>query len=332
MEYTQNLVRGVPEDYFDWRLMRRLLHENRLNRFLKTQGYTTYSVEAQNTNVNWRSDSIVSRWWFLNDYERLLLHHTPISPLSRMLGFSMLHEHHRARTRFGLDWVGRATDLPGPKFVFVQLVTPHPPFIFDAEGGAVNPPWPYTQMGGLGFYWMQEGATKKDYHAGYLDQVRFISKRLIEVIDKIQGASERLPIIVLLSDHGPDAGEWVKDLSRTERHPEIIERFGVLSALSLPGVPPTAVPDDLSTVNTFRLVLNHYFDTSLDLLEPKTYLIIGSQPYRSIPIDIANNVTSTTLGEMPRPDNSFPKASSRTTAAGEDRSETPFQADSPIVK
>ena len=328
MEYAQNLVTGVPEDYSDWRLIRRLLNENRLNRFLKTQGYTTYSVEAQNTNVTWRSDSIVSRWWFLNDYERVLLDHTPISPLSRMLGVSMLHEHHRARTRFALDWVGRATDLPGPKFVFVQLVTPHPPFIFNTEGEAVNPPWPYTQVGGLGFYWMQEGATKEDYHAGYLDQVRFISRRLIEVVDQIQAGSERLPIIVLLSDHGPDAGDWVNELS----HPGIIERFGVLNALSLPGVPATAVPEDLSTVNTFRLVLNHYFDTGLDLLESKAYYIIGSQPYRYIPIDVSDNFTATTLNEMPRPDNSFPKTTSRTAAAEEDRSEAPFQVDSPILK
>jgi hypothetical protein len=283
MDYNQNLVSGAPEDYPDWRLIRRLLNENRLNRFLKAQGYTTHSVEAQNVNVTWRTDERVSRWWFLNDYEAFLLGNTPISPLSRMLGVPALPEHHRARTRFNLDWLAQAADLPGPKFVFVQLVTPHPPFLFGAEGEAVNSPWPYTQAGGYILY--QMGATKEGYQAGYLGQLRYISRRLIEMVDQIQARSERPPVIVLLSDHGPDAGEWMVDLS----HPEVIERFAVLSALSLPGVPPTAIPEDLSAVNTFRLILNHYFDTKLDLLDPKAYYTIGGQPNRYVPIDFTEN-------------------------------------------
>ena len=280
MDYNENLVAGTPESYPGWSLIRRLLNENRVNRFLKSQGYTSYSIEAQNINVNWRSDQIISRWWFLNDYEAFLLGNTAVAPISRILGSPILQEHHRARTRFNLEWLARTAGLPGPKFVFVQLVTPHPPFLIDADGKAVNAPWPYTQAGGHILYEM--GATKEGYHAGYLGQLQYVGGRLIDIVDQIQAHSERPPAIVLLSDHGPDAGEWMMDLS----HPEVIERFGVLNALSLPGVPPTAIPEDLSAVNTFRLILNHYFDTGLELLEPKAYYTAGGLPNHNIPVTL----------------------------------------------
>ena len=206
---------------------------------------------------------------------------TPIPALSRMAGAAVLYEHHRARTRYALDWASRAAGLPGPKFVFVQLVTPHPPFIFGPHGEAITPPRSYSWSEGFG-YWSQPGASREEYREGYLNQVRYLHDPLIEVVDAIQARSERPPVIVILSDHGPASGEWVTDLSR----PEVIERFGVLSALSLPGVEADAVPANLAVVNVFRLILNHYFDTSLDLLESKSFYIEEHQPYNYIPVQL----------------------------------------------
>lgn len=292
MDYMQNLIDGNVEDSSNWWLSRRLINENRLGRFLKAHGYTTYSVATQYDNISWPSDNHVSRWWFLNDFEWNLLGRTPIQALSRMAGKSVLHEHHRARTRFALDWAGEAAELPGPKFVFVQVVTPHPPFIFGPEGEAVNPPWPYSWAEGLAFNWMQPGATKRDYIDGFRGQVQYINQRLIETIDRIQARSKQPPVIVVMSDHGPASGEWKSDLAR----PEIIERFGILSALSLPRVDPDAVPANLSAVNTFRLILNQYFDANLDFLESKNYYTIESRPYQYIPIEL-------TAGPAPSPGN-----------------------------
>ena len=306
LDYFHNLMDGDIEHFFDWRLSRRLLSENRVVRFLNGRGYTTYSVAAPYDNINWRSDHRISRWWFTNQFEAVLLASTPVQSVSRLLGFPILHEHHRARTRFALDWVVQAPNLPGPKFVFVQLVTPHPPFLFGAEGEAVNPPWPYSQAEGLAFQWIQEGATKGDYLAGYRRQVRYINQRLVEAVSRIQAGSKRPPVIVVMSDHGPASGEWMSDLSR----PEVIERFAILAALSLPGIPSDAVPADLNEVNTFRLILNHYFDTKLDLLESKAYYVIESQPYRYIPVDLTASFGPSTIPELPPPADSSPKGTS----------------------
>jgi hypothetical protein len=285
MDYMQNLIDGNLEDSSNWWLSRRLLNENRLGRFLQARGYTTYSVATQYDNISWRSDNRISRWWFLNYFEANLLPRTPIQVVSRILGMSALHEHHRARTRFALDWVGEAADLPGPKFVFVQVVTPHPPFIFGPRGEAVNPPWRYSWAEGMAFEWMQPGATKSDYIEGFRGQVQYINRQLIETVDRIQARSKRPPVIVVMSDHGPASGEWLSDLS----HPSIIERFGILNALRLPDVAAAEIPEDFSAVNTFRFILNQYFDARLDMLEPKTYYTLEAQPYRYIPIELTQD-------------------------------------------
>jgi hypothetical protein len=137
---------------------------------------------------------------------------------------------------------------------------------------------------------MQPGATKSDYVEGFRSQVQYVNHRLIETVDQIQARSKQPPVIVVLSDHGPASGEWLSDLS----HPSIIERFGILSALRMPGVTAGDIPEDLSAVNAFRLILNQYFDTRLDMLESKTYYTLEAQPYRYIPIELRANSGSDT--------------------------------------
>lgn len=307
IDYMQNLIDGSIEDSPNWWLSRRLVNENRVGRFLKERGYTTYTVATQYDNISWRSDNRVSRWWFLNYFEANLLFRTPIQPISRMLGMSLLHEHHRARTRFTYDWVAKAAKLEGPKFVFVQLVTPHAPFIFGPQGESVTPRWRYTWAEGQDFHLLQEGATKQDYLEGYRNQVQYSNQRLIETVDRIQARSKQPPVIVVMSDHGPLSGEWQEDLSR----PEVIERFGVLSALSLPGGDSDQVPADLNAVNTFRLILNEYFDTKLDFLESRSYYINGLRPNQYIPIDFGAGSNSATINDSAPPTGSFSKASLR---------------------
>lgn len=281
LDYIQDLLRGDLEQSFDWVFIRNLLDENRVARFLKTLGYRSLTVLSQYDNLDWPADLRTSESWFLNFYEVRLLERTPIPALSRVMGFPILYEHHRARTRHALQWASQTAKLPGPKFVFVQVVTPHPPFIFGPDGEPVDPPQPYSWKGGLDFQ-NQPGSSLEDYREGYLNQVRYLHEPLIEVVDAIQAASAQPPVIIILSDHGASSGEWLTDLS----HPEAVERFGVLCALSLPGVDADEIPDDLASVNVFRLIFNQYFDTGLDMLESKQFHLVGEQPYHYMPVEL----------------------------------------------
>ena len=45
----------------------------------------------------------------------------------------------RERTLFALDKLDKLSYIKEPKFVFVHLIVPHPPYVFGATGGPVAP-------------------------------------------------------------------------------------------------------------------------------------------------------------------------------------------------
>ncbi len=141
-------------------------------------------------------------------------------------------------------------ELPGavreasPKFVFVHLFSPHEPFVFDRQGGEVDPDriWDHADP------------------KYYLEQYIYISRRLLETADMILGNSPRAPVILLQSDHG-----YRGSRRRGNRVPPE-EMSKVFNALYLPGVPRDKIDPSLTPRNNFRLVFNFYFGTHYDLL------------------------------------------------------------------
>jgi hypothetical protein len=104
----------------------------------------------------------------------------------------------------------------------------------------------------------------------YRDQVIFISKQIVTVIDEILAKSETTPIIILQADHSNRAyksAEYSNDLAMKLSFP-------ILNAFLLPGfendspVYPTITP-----VNSFRLVFNTYFGTNLRMLDDTSYML-----------------------------------------------------------
>jgi hypothetical protein len=69
--------------------------------------------------------------------------------------------------------------------------------------------------------------------------------------------SEIPPIIILQSDHG--ARPYYASVGANEWHK-------ILNAMYLPGMDYNTLSDNISPVNTFRLVFNHYFGADYPLL------------------------------------------------------------------
>jgi hypothetical protein len=72
-----------------------------------------------------------------------------------------------------------------------------------------------------------------------------------------------LPVIILSADHGPG---MFSDF-RSSENTCLKERFSTFSAYYLPGIDSSLVPDDVSSVNIFRILFNGYFDVQIPLLE-----------------------------------------------------------------
>jgi len=183
-------------------------------------------------------------WGDLNEFESLLMETTFARLIQDGNRFGMQtsgSERFRERTLFALDKVDELAYIQGPKFVFVHLIVPHPPYVFGPTGGPIEPAEAGTTK-------TQEGASH------YRDQVIYVNSRMLEIVPRIIANSSTPPIIVIQGDHGPTVPSSPR------------ARMSNLNAYFLPGV-DTPVYSTITPVNTFRVIFNAYFGQDLELLD-----------------------------------------------------------------
>jgi hypothetical protein len=156
-----------------------------------------------------------------------------------------------------LDQLEKIPSLPRPKFVFVHLTIPHPPFVFGPDGSLQV--IPMHEKGNEQYY------VKDEYKTGYRNQLAFLNQRIPQVLRTLLGSSPRPPVIFLQGDHGP-------------RFVEIDKQLAILNAYYFPE-PRPVLSQSMTPVNDFRIVFNTYFGTSLPLLPDRSYYSEGEQPY-----------------------------------------------------
>ena len=137
---------------------------------------------------------------------------------------------------------------------FAHIVCPHPPFIFGAEGEDISHRDDRYYLGdGNKFHGM---ALKPEvYVRGYRSQSVFITKRIEEVIDQILLRSQVPPILILQSDHGSGLRLNMQSKEKTD----LRERMGILNAYYFPNRDYRGLYQEITPVNSFRVVLNTFF-------------------------------------------------------------------------
>jgi hypothetical protein len=138
--------------------------------------------------------------------------------------------------------------MPGPKFVFMHIISPHEPFVFGPDGTPIDP---------LPFMDKNQLYTQDEYIQGYREQVPFVNMELEKMITTLITKSTRPPVIVLQTDTGP--------LFTTGP-----DMFKILNAYYMPGHTGQLYPG-ISPINTFRVVFNAYLGTDLPLLNDVSY-------------------------------------------------------------
>jgi hypothetical protein len=238
-----------------------LIKDSELRRFLESQGYITVAF-ATGFNFTQITDADLylapKPGRQLNEFEYLLLQTTAVRVLlDYQLGKveDTTAELFRMRTRFTLDKLDTLPGDPRPKFVFAHIVIPHPPFVFGASGEAVER-----------VFTRDDQFSPQDYITGYTDQVIYVNNEIIDTLRTIVQKSERPVIIVLQGDHGP--GRFTPEA-----------RMGILNAYYLSDRRPTALYESITPVNTFRVILNAYFDQDLPLLEDVSRFSVYNLPY-----------------------------------------------------
>jgi hypothetical protein len=258
-----------------------LLRDSRARTLLEDAGYRFVATSSGYPFTEFTDADVYLSPYLptLNELERFHLSTTALdalistdTPLGNSLRYYLPlpgYEASRQRIIYSLKELTHIPELSGPKFVFVHIVGPHPPFVLNHLGEAVNPTRPYLAGDGEAF-----GGAPAEYQQQYIEQLIFINTQMQIAIDSILEKSPHPPIILIQGDHGPGSLLARDSVDRTC----LLERSAILNAYYLPDSFP-ALSRDISPINSFRVILNTYFGANLDLLPNHTYFSPQSWPY-----------------------------------------------------
>jgi len=136
--------------------------------------------------------------------------------------------------------------IKSPKYVFLHIVSPHPPYICDEFGN-------FKAGRKISEAWWEP---KSDY----LAQLKYINKEVIKFVEEIFKKSSNQPIIIIQSDHGP----WISSNSFYEIYEA---RSKILNSYYIPYNWKNKLYPTITPVNSFRVIFNELFNDSLEILK-----------------------------------------------------------------
>lgn len=165
------------------------------------------------------------------------------------LYFKTFEGERRKRVFSTLDNIASLPKDAATTFAFAHIMMPHPPYIVDRNG---NAPPASTKL----------SMTHWEPKEMYLDQLIFLNKKIMELVDELLNGSSHPPIIIIQGDHGPKFNGAI----------DTDYAYQILNASYLPGMESSPFYDSITPVNTFRVLFNEYFGGRYPLLEDRASL------------------------------------------------------------
>jgi len=253
LEHLGFLTESMGAASDDTRPLISLIRDHRVGRSLKAAGYRYIHIGSWwgPTTSSPLADFNVP-YGGLPEFPSVLLQTTPLWPLAGFIVGGLGRRRDWAGVQRQFEVLVRSREIPGPKFVFAHIISPHEPFVFDRHGNFVS----------------EEEAARRPKKQNYLEQLLFVNRKVQEVVEALLAGPED-PVIVIQADEGPyeGPGAWRKASDRLLRR-----KFSILSAYHLPGHGEPGPYPAISPVNTFRLLFDRYFGADLPLLPDRSYV------------------------------------------------------------
>ena len=247
---------GGGAKWQDVLLAQPLVEDNAVQKFLRSKGYTYVHFDSgySRTENNRNADILLRAEIVPVDFLDALISTTALKPFS--FRFKGVSTNKRTRILFEFE---KLREIPGmdikhPLYAFMHVVAPHGPYALNSDCGPARENAPEEQL--------------------YMDQILCLNALLKETIDVILEESKNPPIIVIHSDHGPPP-----DLLGDKQEEMIRGRMSTLGAYYLPNGGEKMFYQSISLINMFRVIFNHYFNASYEILPDKNYYSESATPF-----------------------------------------------------
>ena len=263
--YLDSVAEAVGTESDNVGPLLRMIQNSRLVDFLRRRGYTIVSFASGFAGTDHLADADVhlAPRWSLSEFQGILMNTTLLRDVLILMHASSA-DRIRNRVLYTLRNLPNAGLGRHPVFVFAHILSPHRPFIFRV---------------------LQRPGVSR--HAlGYGGQVTYLSTLLEDDVRRILAQSSRPPVIVIQADHALKEPIYWGDSARSQ----LLERHAIFYAVYLPPSnvrpqPPVELYDSISPVNTFRVILSRYFDTTMALLPDRSYYSLLNHPYHLYDVD-----------------------------------------------
>lgn len=268
-QHHLELAKTMPKGSRDRSVPYQMIRDSRVSRFLKGLGYRYVSVASTwgPTLRNTAADlELRSEESFTSDeLTRVFLRSSAFKTLDFFLVGDLASFHLGAFENFA-----KIPELEGPKFTFGHMLLPHHPFLFEADGTVRSNQTLMDQFKPGGW------ADKE----GYVGQVKFTARKILEAIEKIVARSKVPPVIFLQSDHGPQ-------VYNVPRPHFVHSRHAILHAVLAPKEVQDAYTEDSTSIQTFPIFFRKFFGAKVEDPPTDSYTSGYTRPYEFQPYEEA---------------------------------------------
>ena len=247
-------------------LTHRVVQENPVFDALHAAGYEIDGISSGFAQISLREADRFIDSGEINEFEVAILRRTIAGDLVNAIAPDLVASGGRSRIRATLGTLGAlaAEKSDHPRFVFAHVPSPHPPWVFNADGSPRSSPDLHTI-----YEEMPEttGLSEDELKLAYAGSVRALWTLVLDAIDSIDRASTAPPVVVVFGDHG----SWVGAMPGDPRL-----RFLPLLAARVPGhTSPFANGEAL--VNVFPDLLNPLLGIRLPRVDPAPTFMFGQR-------------------------------------------------------
>jgi hypothetical protein len=261
MDYL-DLLAGDPRLAPDsWHPIYQMLDDHRVARFLKARGYDFVQFGSWWVGTFDNPAASENRPHGFSEFNMLYFRLTMLKPLFHILpdtDLTMRLDWDNAQCQRVANQVEEIKRIGGqdrPRYVFAHFLVPHGPFNFAPDGRCLT---------------LEESRARGE-EQGYLDQIGYANRIIEEIVTSLLAEGREKPIILIQADEGPFPERDNRVPWQEAPTDELAIKTGIINAYYFPNGDYGGLSDDITPVNSYRVLFNSYFGTDFPLLPNRIF-------------------------------------------------------------